>query len=145
LLPVFPLVNVRGAELPVLVRLIDTLKESLPLFFVRKVEEYLDNPRAVTMKVLLQVHDGAIPLLPNDLLVAQFLGKPLAAKKLRMYPNDEHFFVVRPIEDTDAAAFGKAARAAPEKIMLEFLGAGLLETEDLAALRIDAGHDVPDA
>ena len=28
--------------------------------------------------------------------------------------------------------------------MLQFLGARLLETENLAALRIDPGHDVPD-
>jgi hypothetical protein len=33
-LPVFPLVNVGGAELPVLFRLIDALKESLSLLFV---------------------------------------------------------------------------------------------------------------
>jgi len=57
LLPVFPFVNVGGAELPVLVRLIDALKKSLSLFVVREMEEYLDSPRAVTMKVLLQVYD----------------------------------------------------------------------------------------
>jgi hypothetical protein len=39
--PVFPLVNVRGAELPVLVRLIDARKESLSLLLVRQVEKIL--------------------------------------------------------------------------------------------------------
>jgi hypothetical protein len=28
--------------------------------------------------------------------------------------------------------------------MFQFVGGGLLETENLAALRIDPGHDVPD-
>jgi hypothetical protein len=74
--PVFPLVNVGGAELPILFRLIDTLKESLSLLFIRRVQEYLDGLRAVAMKVLLQIRDGAIPLLPNVLLVSQFLGQP---------------------------------------------------------------------
>ena len=35
------------------------------------------------------------------------------------------------------------ARAAPEKIMLEFLGTGFLETVNLATLRVDTGHDMP--
>src|ERR1039458_4809905 len=55
ILPVFPLVNVREAEFPILVRLIDALQESLSLFVLRKVEEYLDGPRSVPEKVALQV------------------------------------------------------------------------------------------
>jgi hypothetical protein len=46
-------VNVRCAELPVFLRLIDTLKESLSLLIERKVQENLDDLRAVAMKVLL--------------------------------------------------------------------------------------------
>ncbi len=58
-LPVFPLVNVRGAELPVLVRLINALEESLSLLFLRKVEEYFDSSRSVAIEVALQVPDGS--------------------------------------------------------------------------------------
>ena len=39
---------------------------------------------------------------------------------------------------------GRPAGGAPEKIVLQILGAGLFEAENLAALRIDAGHDVLD-
>jgi len=144
MLPVFSLVNVRETEFPVLVRLINACKESFPLFFLRKVEEYLDGPRAVTIKVALKVHDGAIALLPEVFLIVQFFGKSLAEENLRMHPNDQHFLVVGTIENADAPAFGKPARRAPEKIMFQLLGAGLFETENLAALRIDPGHDVPD-
>jgi hypothetical protein len=49
--------NVGCAELPVFSRLIDALKESLSLLFVRKVQKYLDGLRAVAMKVLLQIRD----------------------------------------------------------------------------------------
>ena len=70
MLPVFPLVNIREAEFPVFVRLINALEESLSLFVLRQVKEDLDDPRAVTVEMLLQVHDGTIPLLPNRLLVA---------------------------------------------------------------------------
>jgi len=69
ILPVFPLVNVRKAELPILVRLIDAFEESLSLFALRKVEEELEDPRSVTVEMLLHVHDGPIPLLPDGLLV----------------------------------------------------------------------------
>ena len=61
-----------------------------------------------------------------------------------MHSNDQHFLIVRTIEDADPAAFWKTARAAPEKIMLEFLGAGLLETVNLAPLRVDTGHNMAD-
>jgi len=71
--PIFPLVDVRGAELPVLVRLFHALKESLSLFIVREVQEYLDDLRSVAMKVLLQIDNRVIPLLPDVLLVTQLL------------------------------------------------------------------------
>ena len=61
-----------------------------------------------------------------------------------MHANDEHLLVVGTIEDADPPAFGQTSGRAPEKIMVQFLGAGLLEAEYLAALRIDPGHDVPD-
>jgi hypothetical protein len=57
-----------------------------------------------------------------------------------MHTDDQHFFVVRTIEDADAAALGQAARGAPEEIMFQFFGAGLLEAGDFASLRIDPGH-----
>ena len=60
-----------------------------------------------------------------------------------MYAEDEYFFVVRTIEDADAAALGQTARGAPEEIMFQLFSAGLLEAEDFASLRIDPGHDMP--
>ena len=60
-----------------------------------------------------------------------------------MHADDEYFFVVRTIEDADAAALRQTARSAPKEVMFQFFGGGLLEAEDLASLRIDSGHDVP--
>ncbi len=61
-----------------------------------------------------------------------------------MNPDDEHLFVVRPVEDADMAARRQVAIGAPQKIMVQFKGARMLVAKDLAALRIDAGHDVLD-
>ena len=76
MLPVFPLVNVREAEFPVLVRLINTFEKSLSLLFLRQVQEKFDDPRAIAMEVLLQIHDGAIPLLPEIFPSRDFSESP---------------------------------------------------------------------
>src|ERR1700733_7759946 len=61
-----------------------------------------------------------------------------------MDPNNQHFLVIGTVEDSDPAAFGKATRSPPEKIMFKLIGTGLLEAEHFAAFRIDTGHNVPD-
>ena len=94
--------------------------------------------------MLLQIHDGAIPVLPDGLLVTQLVREPLAAKYLRMHADDQHLLVIGAVEDADPPAFRQTAGRAPEKIVLQFLGARLLEAENLAALRIDPGHHVLD-
>src|ERR1035437_5155 len=60
-----------------------------------------------------------------------------------MDADDEYLFVIRAIEDTDPSALWKTARSAPEEIVFQFFGAGLLEAEYFASLRSDAGHYVP--
>src|SRR5579872_4444978 len=96
------------------------------------------------MQVLLQIPDGFVPLIPDVFGVVRLPGKSLAAKQFRMDSNDKDILVIRTVEDTDAASFRKTASSAPEKIVFKFLGARLLETVNLATLRIDPGHDVPD-
>jgi hypothetical protein len=108
------------------------------------MEEELDDTGAITMEMLLQVHDGTIPFLPNGFLVSQLFRKAFVPEKLRMHPNDENLLIVGTIEDGDPSAFGKPVRRAPEKIMFQFLGAWLFKTENVAALGIDPGHDVTD-
>ena len=61
-----------------------------------------------------------------------------------MHAHDQHLLVIGSVEDTDPPAFRQIARGAPEKIVLQFGGAGMFEAEHLAALGVDAGHHVPD-
>ena len=72
------------------------------------------------------------------------IGQALAAKDLRMHADDQHFLVIGAVEDADPSALRQVARGAPQKIVLQFRRAGMLEAEDLAALRIDARHHVLD-
>ncbi len=52
-----------------------------------------------------------------------------------MDANDEDLFVVGAVEDADAAALREPAVGAPQEIVFQFGGAGLLEAGDVAALR----------
>ena len=61
-----------------------------------------------------------------------------------MHADDQHLLVVGTVEDADPPAFRQITGGAPEKIVLQFRGAGMFEAEHLAALRIDAGHHVLD-
>jgi hypothetical protein len=61
-----------------------------------------------------------------------------------MDPDNEHFLIVGTIEDADPPAFRQMPGRTPKKIVLQFLLTWLFEAENLAALRIDSGHDVPD-
>src|SRR6202790_4434825 len=143
-LPEFALLDVREAEFPVLFRPIDAVDEPLALLFLGKVQEELYDPRAVAVQVPLQISDGTIALMPDGLLVAPLVGQAFGAEDLRMYPGDQHFLVIGTVENADPAALGQVARGAPEKVVLQFGGAGMLEAEYLAALRVDARHDMRD-
>ena len=81
--------------------------------------------------------------VPDGFVVAQFFRKPLTAENFRMHANYQHFLVIGTIEHTDPSALGKAARRSPEKIMFQFFGARLFETEYLATLRVYSRHYVP--
>ena len=61
-----------------------------------------------------------------------------------MHANDKYLLVVGTIEDADAPPFRQMTGRAPKKIVFQFFGTRLFKTLNLATLRIDAGHDVPD-
>jgi hypothetical protein len=61
-----------------------------------------------------------------------------------MHPNDQHFLVVGAVEDADPAPAGQRALVAPEEVVVEFFGRGLLEGTDGNSLRVKAAHHVLD-
>ena len=105
LLPEFSLDNVRGAEFPVLFRLIDARQKALSLFFLREMEEELDDAGSVAVEVFLQIHDRTIPVVPDRLVVVWRAGSPFAAENFAVHADDQHLLVVRPIEDADPPTF----------------------------------------
>ena len=61
-----------------------------------------------------------------------------------MDADDQDLFIIGSVENADPTALRQIAGRSPEKIVFQFGGAGMLEAEDLATLRIHPGHHVPD-
>ena len=80
----------------------------------------------------------------QNFLPASPPGSRCAAEQLGVDLHDQHVLVVRAVEDADPAPLGQAPHVPPEEVVVELLGRRLLEAEDLAALRVHAGHDVLD-
>ena len=142
--PVFALFDVGERELPVLLRLVDARKEAFALLFLGQVQEEFDDARAVPVQVALEVADGAVAILPDAVVGDELPGKILFAEDRGMHAHDQHLFVIRAVEDADAAALGKLERRAPQEVVLELGRARLLEAHHVAALRIQAAHHVLD-
>jgi hypothetical protein len=58
--------------------------------------------------------------------------------------DHQHVFEIGAVVDADPASLGQSTSVTPQEIMLHLLGRRFLEREDLAALRVDAGHHVLD-
>src|ERR1700730_13390835 len=61
-----------------------------------------------------------------------------------MHLHDEDLFVVGSIEDADPAAFWESTLIAPEEVVIELLGGGLLEVMDVHAFGVETTHDMLD-
>ena len=95
-------------------------KKALSLLLLREVEVELDDAGSVGVEVSLQIHDGAIPVVPDRLLVVRRVWEPFAAENLRMHAGDQHLLVVGSVEDADPPAFRQITGGAPEKVVLQF-------------------------
>ncbi len=136
--------DVGEAEFPVFVGRVDARTEPLRLFISRQVQKDFDDLGAVAVQVVLEVADRPVALLPEGLVVDQLIGQAVSVQHRGVDPGDEDVLVVGAVEDTDPAAFGQAAGGAPEEVVLEIVIGGLFEAEDLAALRVHAGHHMAD-
>src|SRR6185436_9452450 len=99
------------------------------------MQEEFDDGGAVGIEMPLEIADGTETLVPDML---RRIGQVLAPQNLGMHPHDQHFLVVGAVEDSDLAPLGQVPRGAPQKVMRQLGRAGMLEAENLAALRIDA-------
>src|SRR5580704_15263534 len=86
------------------------------------------------------VLEAMFPDFFTDLAMRQLLF----FQYFRMHAHDQHFFIMRAVENSDVPALRQRFVDPPEKIVLQFLGAWRLERMHVATFRIDAGHHMLD-
>ena len=120
-----------------LLRLVEALHKALLLFLARHVQEEFEDDHPLPGEVVLEVRDVGEALVPNALTYER-RGQLLPSQNLLVHTNDEDLLIVGPVEYPDPPPFGETFRIAPHEVVGEVLRRGLLEREDLAALRIYA-------
>src|SRR5262249_57599367 len=78
------------------------------------------------------------------MMLARLGRKLLAEKELWMHPNDEHLFIVRPVEDADLPARRQPLLVAAEEVLVELARRRHLEALDAHTLRVDAAQHMAD-
>jgi hypothetical protein len=79
------------------------------------VKEEFNDLSAVSTQMRLQFGDGTIPVTPEMLTIARVFWEILSVQDLRVNARNEHFFIIRAIENTNSSAFREPARGAPFK------------------------------
>ena len=69
------------------------------------MKEKLYDLRAIPVEMRFKIANGVITLLPDVPIVQQLIGDGLALKNFRVHTHDQHFFVIRTVENTDHSAF----------------------------------------
>ena len=76
---------------------------------------------AIPRQILLEIPDVFEPLFPN-LFAYKFWRHLLLCQEFGMNPDDEHFFIVTAVKDSDVAAIRQVFHAPPEVIVIQVLG-----------------------
>src|SRR5579859_1581068 len=107
------------------------------------MQKEFENDDAVACEISFESVNILEALFPN--VLGDERGRELlGSKNLLVHANDEYFFVVGAVEDADFSTFRNGLVSAPEVIVIEFFGARSFEGVHIAALGVDAGHDVFD-
>src|SRR4051812_33041273 len=101
------------------------------------MQKELDDRSAVASQVPFEVIDRFVAMFPELFLVCVHAWNVLGGDQIGMNLDDEDLFVIRAVEDADAAALGQRFGAPPEKVMVELFRRRMLERIDLNALWID--------
>src|SRR5205814_7868183 len=96
---------------PILLRVIDSLQESSFLFLFRNVKKKFPYDHAIPCQVLLEVTNVLEPILPN-LFAYEFWRQLLLCQKLVMHPDDEHFFIITAVKNSNLTPVRQGFHAA---------------------------------
>ena len=133
IVPEFPLLIVRFADLPASRWVLQPTLEPRELLFLRDMQKKLENSGVVlyqqkSFKVVYQI-------------VAH---EPFIGWGELVNPNYQHILVMRPVEDDHLSFGGYVWMHTPEEVMFQVLGGRLFESDDPTASGVHARDEMPD-
>lgn len=141
--PEAPLFDIGRRKFPIFFGAFEAVKEAAFLFLAGDVEEEFSDDDAVVSEVGFEIVDVFVALFPD--VLSEELGRQLLfLEQLGVDTDDEDFFVIGAVKDPDASAFGEVTLAAPKVVVVKFFWRRSFERGNLAALGIEAGHDMFD-
>src|SRR5689334_19069350 len=102
-LPKSAFLDVGHRKFPIFLGIVEPFEETLLLFLARKMQKEFDDDHAVAGEIALKAADVFESFFP-DIFRDERFGNFLCREKMFMYAHDEHFLVIRAIEDADFAS-----------------------------------------
>ncbi|MNE47700.1 hypothetical protein D3C80_1421140 [compost metagenome] len=130
IIPVLPLLQITGVELPVLSRIMKPLLDFLQLLLLRDMQEQLDYCRALLHQHFLKLADVAESPFHVFLL------------ETAVYPGYKDIFIMGAVEGSDITLGRGLHMHSPQKIMCLLLKRRLFEAGNNKALGVNAGKDM---
>ena len=96
------------------------------LFFERNVEPEFQDDCAVLRQMFFMVSYRLVALLPQ-LIEINLIWQPLCVEEFRVDTNDQNFFIITSIENSDPASLRQAFCCAPQKIVIQLFLCWLLK------------------
>ena len=107
------------------------------------MEKKFAHHHAISRQILLEVADVFETILPN-VFAGQFWRQFLLCQKFGMHPDNEQFFVITAIKDSDVPPVWQTFHASPEIIVIQIFAGGRFERIHFTALRVYPRHDMLD-
>ena len=87
--PEFALLQIRVAEFPVLLAVVDTIEKALALLLLREVEKDFYDAGSIGVEVPFEVVDRTIAFAPGLLVVTRRVRNGLPVENFRVHANDQ--------------------------------------------------------
>src|SRR5579862_6401972 len=121
--------------------MVEPIKKSFFLLFLRKVQIELAYDKSIASQITFERRNIRVAFFP-DVFPLQLFRYLLRRQYLRMHARNQHFFVIRSVEDSNPTSLRQAHRTSPHVIVIEFLRRRLLERINLASLRCACRSEV---
>ena len=89
------------------------------MFLLRKIEKEFPDQNPIAIQVAFERIHILVAILPY-VFSDEIRWNPLVCENFLVHAHNQHFFVIRPVENADSPALRNALDAAPQIIVIQF-------------------------